>query len=174
MPYISLSPAQPKVARPPASLSWLLRVSARAAVVARVRVCSLWLNCDRFCYNSTKWVYFSTSHIHVRFLRANSLIEKWHGYLETDSPISVRLTEIQFVNLLTDLEKRVLFWIGNPKELMCLQRKKLNEIGQTLEHSPRKFLSRLSQETGVSQFSAWKATKLLKLKPYKITVVQEL
>ena len=52
--------------------------------------------------------------------------------------------------------------------------RKLDEIGQTLERSPRKSLSRLSQETGVSQFSAWKATTLLKLKPYKITVVQEL
>ena len=55
-----------------------------------------------------------------------------------------------------------------------LTEEKLDEIGQTLEHSPRKSLSRLSQETGVSQFSAWKATTLLKLKPYKITVVQEL
>ncbi|PSN32373.1 hypothetical protein C0J52_25571 [Blattella germanica] len=48
------------------------------------------------------------------------------------------------------------------------------KIGQTLQRSPRKSLSRLSQETGVSQFSAWNATRLLKLKPYKITVVQEL
>lgn len=55
-----------------------------------------------------------------------------------------------------------------------LTEEKLDEIGQKLEQSPRKSLSRLSQETGVSQFSAWKATKLLKLKPYKITVVQEL
>ena len=55
-----------------------------------------------------------------------------------------------------------------------LTEEKLDEIGQTLERSPRKSLSRLSQKTGVSQFSAWKASKLLKLKPYKITVVQEL
>ena len=48
-----------------------------------------------------------------------------------------------------------------------LTEEKLDEIGQTLERSPRKSLSRLSQETGVSQFSAWKATKLLKLKPCK-------
>ena len=99
VPYISLSPAQPKVACPPASLSWLLRVIAHAALLAWVRVCSLWLNCSCFCYNATKWVYFSTFHIHVRFLHANSLVEKWHGYLETDSPISVRLTEKHFVNL---------------------------------------------------------------------------
>ena len=55
-----------------------------------------------------------------------------------------------------------------------LTEEKLDEIGQTLERSPRKSLSRLSQKTGVSQFLAWKATKLLKLKPYKITEVQEL
>ena len=34
-----------------------------------------------------------------------------------------------------------------------LTEEKLDEIGQTLERSPRKSLSRLSQETGVSQFS---------------------
>ena len=55
-----------------------------------------------------------------------------------------------------------------------LKEEKLDEIGLMLERSPRKSLSRLSQETDVSQFSAWKATTLLKLKPYKITVVQEL
>ena len=43
-----------------------------------------------------------------------------------------------------------------------LKEEKLDDIKQTLERSPRKSLSRLSQETGVSQFSAWKATKLLK------------
>ena len=37
-----------------------------------------------------------------------------------------------------------------------LTEENLDEIGQTLEHSPRKFLSRLSQETGVSQFSDYK------------------
>ena len=61
-----------------------------------------------------------------------------------------------------------------PQRTHVLTEEKLDEIGQTLERSPRKSLSRLSQETGVSQFSAWKATKLLKLKPYKITAVQEL
>ena len=50
-----------------------------------------------------------------------------------------------------------------------LTEENLDEIGQTLERSPRKSLSRLSQVTVVSEFSAWKATKLLKLKPYKIT-----
>ena len=34
-----------------------------------------------------------------------------------------------------------------------LTEENLDEIGQTLERSPRKSLSRLSQETGVSEFS---------------------
>ena len=55
-----------------------------------------------------------------------------------------------------------------------LTEENLDEIGQTLERSPRKYLSRLLQKMRVSQFSAWKATKLLELKPYKITEVQEL
>ena len=41
-----------------------------------------------------------------------------------------------------------------------LTEENLDEIGQTLQRSPIK-----SQETGVSQFSAWKATRLWKLKP---------
>ena len=59
---------------------------------------------------------------------------------------------------------------GKPQRTRhVLTEEELDEIGQTLERSPRKSLSRLSEETGVSQFSAWKATTLLKLKP-----VQEL
>ena len=61
-----------------------------------------------------------------------------------------------------------------PQRTHVLTEEKFDEIEQTLERSPRKSLSKLSQGTGVSQFSAWKATTLLKLKPYKITVVQEL
>ena len=39
---------------------------------------------------------------------------------------------------------------------------------------PQKYLKRLSQETGVSVPSVQRATKLLNLKPYKITVVHAL
>ena len=39
----------------------------------------------------------------------------------------------------------------------------LDEIGERLEHTPKKSLKRLSQETGVSVSSAQRATKLLKL-----------
>ena len=51
----------------------------------------------------------------------------------------------------------------------------LDDIGERLEHTPQKYLKRLSQETGVSVSPVQRATKLLmKLKPYKIPVVHEL
>ena len=50
----------------------------------------------------------------------------------------------------------------------------LNEIGEILEHNPQKSLNSLSQETRVSVPSIERATKLLKLKPYKIPVVHVL
>ena len=50
----------------------------------------------------------------------------------------------------------------------------LDEIGERLTHNPQKSLKRLSQETGVSVPSVQRATKLLKLKPYKIPVVHAL
>jgi len=52
-----------------------------------------------------------------------------------------------------------------------LTEKKLDEIGARLEHTPWKSLRHLAQETGVSKSSARTATKLLKLKPFKETVV---
>ena len=50
----------------------------------------------------------------------------------------------------------------------------LNEIGKRLEHNAQKSLKPLSQETGVSVPSVQRATKLLKLKSYKIPVVHAL
>ena len=50
----------------------------------------------------------------------------------------------------------------------------LDEIGERLEHTPPKSLKRLSQETEVSVSSVQRATKLLKLKPYKVPVVHAL
>jgi gamma-glutamylcysteine synthetase len=52
-----------------------------------------------------------------------------------------------------------------------LTEEKLDDIGARLEHTPRKSLKRLAQETGVSKFSARSATKLLKLRPNKTTVI---
>ncbi|KAJ4438640.1 hypothetical protein ANN_14587 [Periplaneta americana] len=55
-----------------------------------------------------------------------------------------------------------------------LTEEKLDEVGERLEHTPQKSLPRLAQETEISMISAWRATKLLKLKPYQLTVVHEL
>ncbi|PSN53272.1 hypothetical protein C0J52_04907, partial [Blattella germanica] len=44
-------------------------------------------------------------------------------------------------------------------------------IAERLEHTPQKSLKHLAQEIGISESSARNATKLLKLKPYKIPVI---
>jgi hypothetical protein len=46
--------------------------------------------------------------------------------------------------------------------------------GARLEHTPRKSLKRLAQETGVSESSVRMGTQLLKLRPYKRTVIHNL
>jgi CRISPR/Cas system-associated endoribonuclease Cas2 len=51
---------------------------------------------------------------------------------------------------------------------------KLDEIRAWLEHTPRKSLKRLTQGTGVSNSSGTRATQLLKLRPYKTTVIHAL
>jgi hypothetical protein len=55
-----------------------------------------------------------------------------------------------------------------------LTEEKLYDIGARLEHTPRKSLKRLAQETGVSKYSARTATQLLKLRLYKTTVIHAL
>jgi hypothetical protein len=51
---------------------------------------------------------------------------------------------------------------------------KSDDIGARLEHTPRKSLKRLAQETGVSKSSTRRASQLLKLRPYKTTVIHAL
>jgi hypothetical protein len=51
-----------------------------------------------------------------------------------------------------------------------LTEEKLDDIGARLEHTPRKSLKRLAQETGMSKSSARRATQLLKLRPYKTVI----
>jgi hypothetical protein len=51
---------------------------------------------------------------------------------------------------------------------------KLDDIGARLETSPIAFLKQLPQETSVLKTSAGKATKLLKLQPYKTVIVHAL
>jgi hypothetical protein len=55
-----------------------------------------------------------------------------------------------------------------------LTEEKLDDIGARLEHTPRKSLKQLVQDTGVSKFNARRATQLLKLRPYKATVIHTL
>jgi hypothetical protein len=47
-------------------------------------------------------------------------------------------------------------------------------MGHRLENSPRKSLRRLAQQSDVFVDSVWTATKLLHIRPYKITVVPEI
>ncbi|PNF15704.1 hypothetical protein B7P43_G12455 [Cryptotermes secundus] len=60
------------------------------------------------------------------------------------------------------------------KRNRVLTEEKLDDIGHRLENSPRKSLRRLAQQSGVSLGSAWTATKLLHIRPYKFTVVHEI
>jgi transposase len=55
-----------------------------------------------------------------------------------------------------------------------LNEEKLDGIGARLEHKPRKSLKHLAQATGVSKSSAKRAAQLLKLRPYKTTVIHTL
>ncbi|KAJ4447277.1 hypothetical protein ANN_09281 [Periplaneta americana] len=55
-----------------------------------------------------------------------------------------------------------------------LTEEKFDEVGVRLEHSPRKSLRRLGQEFNIFKTSAFVVTKLLKLKPYRVTVVHAL
>ena len=50
----------------------------------------------------------------------------------------------------------------------------LDEIGASLERTPTKFIPKLAQQVGISESSAHRATKLLKLKPYKCTSAHSL
>ncbi|XP_069683792.1 probable ATP-dependent RNA helicase DDX52 isoform X1 [Periplaneta americana] len=54
------------------------------------------------------------------------------------------------------------------QERRVLTEEKLDEIGARLENTPQKSLKCLAQETGISKSSAAVATKLLKLKPFKV------
>jgi hypothetical protein len=48
---------------------------------------------------------------------------------------------------------------------------KLDDVGARLEHTPRKSLKRLAQESGLSKCNAEREAQLLKPVPYKRTVI---
>jgi hypothetical protein len=58
--------------------------------------------------------------------------------------------------------------------LRVIAAEKVDDIGARLEHTPRKSLERLAQETGVPKSSARIGTQLLKLRPYKTVVIHDL
>jgi hypothetical protein len=60
------------------------------------------------------------------------------------------------------------------KRNCVLTEEKLDDISCQLENSPRKSLRRLALQRGVSVGSAWTATKLLHIRPYKIIFVPEI
>jgi hypothetical protein len=55
----------------------------------------------------------------------------------------------------------------------ALTEEKTDGTGARLEHTPRKSLKHLAQETGVSKSGARRATHLKKLRLYKTTVIHE-
>jgi hypothetical protein len=55
-----------------------------------------------------------------------------------------------------------------------LTEERLGDIGTRLEHTPRKSLKRIAQETGASVSSARRAIQLLKLRLYKTTLIHAL
>ena len=50
----------------------------------------------------------------------------------------------------------------------------LDELGTSLERTQTKSIPKLAQQVGISESSTHRATKLLKLKPYKCTSVHSL
>jgi hypothetical protein len=72
-----------------------------------------------------------------------------------------------------NLDQRDSYYTRNKThECRVFTEEKLDDIGASLEHTPRKSLKHLAQETRVSKSSTRTATELLKLRPYKTTVVQ--
>jgi transposase len=57
------------------------------------------------------------------------------------------------------------------RQRRVLTEEKLCDLGARLEHTPGKSLKRLAQEIILSKSSARRATKLLKLRHYKTTVI---
>jgi hypothetical protein len=60
------------------------------------------------------------------------------------------------------------------KSNLVLTKEKPDDTGHRLENSPRKSLRQLAQQNGVSVGSAWTATKLSHICPYKIILIHEI
>jgi hypothetical protein len=85
-----------------------------------------------------------------------------------DGRVPSRQTIHNLVNILRTLE---LLIDKKTKHKRRVFTEKLDGTGARLERTLRKSLKYLAQETRVSEFSARTATQLLKLRPYKTTVI---
>jgi hypothetical protein len=77
-------------------------------------------------------------------------------------------------NLVNKLRSTGLLIDKKQKHKRQVLSEKLHDIGSRLEHTPRKSRKRRAQETAVSESSARRATQLLKLRPYKTTIIHVL
>jgi transposase len=104
---------------------------------------------------------------HVKYGSARNCLHKFcDKTFPSRQTIHNLVNELRSTGLLTD--KRHKHW------RRMLTKEKLDDIGARFEHTPRKSLKRLTQETGVSKSSARTATQLLKLWPYKTTIIHAL
>jgi transposase len=86
-----------------------------------------------------------------------------------------RVPSRQTIHNLVNKFRTAGFLIDKKQKHKCrVLTEKLDDIGARLEHTPRKSLKRLAQETGVSKFRARRVTQLLKLRPYKTAVTHAL
>jgi transposase len=108
------------------------------------------------------------------YLASRSYLTCQNEFRDTfpDSPVPNRSTVSRLVNRFRDtgsVQDRNRS--GRP---WVLSVDSLVDIRQTLLRSPRKSLRKLSLQSGVSYGSVHKATKILKLHPYRVHVMHEL
>jgi hypothetical protein len=101
--------------------------------------------------------------IYVKYRSARKYQQKfWRKFHDQRVPsrqtIHNLVNKLRSTRLLIDKEQKHKCWV-------------LDDIGVRLEHTTRKSLKCLAQETGVSKSSARRAIQLPKLRPYKTTVI---
>jgi hypothetical protein len=76
-------------------------------------------------------------------------------------------------NLVNKLRPGLLIDNKQKHKRRVLTEEKSEDAGARLEHTPRKSLKRLAQETRVSKSNASRVTQLLKLRAYKTTLIRD-
>jgi transposase len=109
--------------------------------------------------------------IHVKYGSARKCRRKFvHKFC--DERVPSRKTIHNLVNKLRTTGLLIVKKQNHKRRL--LTEEKLDDIGARFEHTPRKSLKRLAQEAGVSEYSTRTAKQLLKLRPYRTTVIHDL